>query len=128
MNTEMIVKTVTALVAVCGLVFGIVKFIQVQQIEASKPFLEKKLEWCEEAVEMASSIANAKGDSQDQEQRFWELYWGVMGLVENQDVLKAMVEYGQALETRADLKHKALAIAHACRSEMARDWSPSWAR
>ena len=128
MSAEMTVKAVTVLVAVCGLVFGIVKFIQVQQIEASKPFLEKKLEWCEEAVEMASAVANATGDSSSEEQRFWQLYWGVMGLVENEDVLKAMVDFGEELQTRANLKPKSLAIAHACRSEMARDWSPSWAR
>jgi hypothetical protein len=51
-----------------------------------------------------------------------------MGLVENEDVLKAMVAFGQELQARGDLKRKSLAIAHACRSEMAKDWSPSWAR
>lgn len=128
MTAEMTLKATTGIVAVCGLIFGIVKFVQIQQIEASKPYLERKLEWCEEAVEMASSIANAKGQSGPEEQRFWELYWGVMGLVENEEVTKAMVAFGDELESNRQLKHKALAIAHACRLEMARDWSSSWAR
>lgn len=128
MSTETILKTVTALVAVCGLIFAVLKFMHIQQIEASRPYLEKKLEWCEEAVEIASSIANAKGHADAEEQRFWQLYWGVMGLVENQAVTDAMVDFGGQLQTGGDLKHKALAIAHACRNELANDWSSSWAR
>lgn len=128
MSAEMILKATTAIVAACGLVFGIVKFIQIQEIEASKPYLEKKLEWCEEAVEMASSIANAKGGSEHEERRFWELYWGVMGLVENQEVTNAMVAFGKELQSNRDLKERALALAHACRFEMAKNWSSSWAR
>jgi hypothetical protein len=128
MTAEMALKATTGIVAVCGLIFGIVKFMQIQQIEASKPYLERKLEWCEEAVEMASSIANAKGQSEAEEQRFWELYWGVMGLVENEEVTKAMVAFGDELKSNRKLKGKALAIAHACRLEMSRDWSSSWAR
>lgn len=128
MSAEMALKATTGIVAVCGLVFGIVKFMQIQQIEASRPYLEKKLEWCEEAVEMASSVANAKDGADAEEQRFWELYWGVMGLVENEQVTKAMVEFGDELQANRNLKAKALAIAHACRLEMSRDWSSSWAR
>ena len=128
MSTETMLKTVTALVAVCGLIFGVVKFMHILQIEASKPYLEKKLEWCEEAVEMASSIANAGNRAAAEEQRFWQLYWGVMGLVENQAVTDAMVDFGNELQKGGNLKQKALAIAHACRNELANDWSPSWAR
>jgi len=128
MSAETALKITTGIVAVGGLVFGIVKFMHIQQIEASKPYLEKKLEWCEEAVEMASSIANAKGGADTEEQRFWGLYWGVMGLVENEQVTKAMVEFGNELQSTRKLKGKALAIAHACRQEMAKDWSSSWAR
>lgn len=128
MSTETVLKTLTALVAVCGLIFGVVKFMHIQQIEASRPYLEKKLEWCEEAVEMASSIATAGGRAQAEEQRFWQLYWGVMGLVENQAVTRAMVDFGAGLQSGGNLTEKALAIAHACRTELANDWSSSWAR
>lgn len=53
-----------------------------------------------------------------------------MGMVENQDVIKAMVEFGNGLNTSdtSGDRGRALAIAHACRREMAHDWSPIWAR
>lgn len=110
------------------MVFGIIKFIKVQEIEAAKPYLEKKLVWCEEAVNTASSIANNKGISEEKERHFWELYWGVMGMVEKEEVTQAMVAFGEELKSNRDLKNKALAIAHACRAELANDWSSSWSR
>ena len=128
MISEINLKTISTLVAVCGLVFGVIKYIQVQEIEAAKPYLEKKLAWCEEAVETASSIANNKKLVETDEQRFWELYWGVMGMVEKKDITKAMIEFGKELESNRNLKEKSLAIAHACRSEFANDWSSRWLR
>jgi len=163
MITEINLKTISILVAVFGLIFSVIKFIQVQEIEAAKPYLMKKLAWCEEAVEIASSIATSKNEDEIKEQRFWELYWGVMGMVEKEikeqrfwelywgvmgtvekehirnamiafgDELKLnrnlKIEFGKGLETnRENLEKKSLAIAHACRDELAVDWSPSWAR
>jgi hypothetical protein len=120
---------VTAVVAVVTLLFGIIKFFQIQEMEAKKPYLLKKLEWCTEAVEMASSIANSKDDSKISEQRFWQIYWGVMGLVEHDEIRNAMIDFGNNISSgkQCKLKEKSLAIAHACRKEMANDWSPSWA-
>jgi len=128
MISEINLKTISTLVAICGLIFGVIKFIQIQEIEAAKPYLEKKLAWCEEAVETASSIANSTQMVKANKQRFWELYWGVMGMVEKQDITEAMIEFGKGLESNKNLKKKALAIVHACRSEFANDWSSSWSR
>ncbi len=128
MNYELNLKTISTFVGVVGLVFSVYKFIQIQEIEAAKPYLEKKLAWCEEAVETASSIANSKDETETKEQRFWELYWGVMGMVEKQEITNAMMEFGKELESRSNLTEKALAIAHACRAELTNDWSSSWAR
>lgn len=128
MITEINLKTISTVIAVLGLIFGIVKFIQVQEIEAAKPYLEKKLEWCEEAVKTASSIANSTNASEENDRRFWELYWGVMGMVEKKEVTQAMIDFGDELKANRDLKKKALAIAHACRSELSADWSSSWSR
>jgi hypothetical protein len=128
MSTEVILKAATAIVAVGGLVFTILQFIHVQEMEASRPYLEKKLGWCEEAVETASGIANSDDNSEEKRKRFWEMYWGVMGLVENKQVTEAMVTFGQALQSGGNLRHRSLAIAHACRAEMAKDWSSRWAR
>jgi hypothetical protein len=79
-------------------------------------------------VNTASSIANNKGISEEKERHFWELYWGVMGMVEKEEVTQAMVAFGDELKSNRDLKNKALAIAHACRAELANDWSSSWSR
>ncbi len=128
METEITLKIITAFIAVIGLIFGILKFVHVQEIEASKPFLEKKLEWCIEAVETASSIANAKDSTETGEKRFWELYWGVMGMVENEEITKAMIVFGNELKARQNLQEKSLDLAHACRTEMGNDWSSSWKR
>jgi hypothetical protein len=53
-----------------------------------------------------------------------------MGMVENQDITDAMVAFGNGLKSgAADADTgRALVIAHACRNEMARDWSPAWRR
>ena len=128
MFTETNLKTITTLVAVLGLIFSAVKYIQVQEIEAAKPYLEKKLKWCEEAVETASSLATSKVKSKAKLQRFWELHWGVMGLVEKSELSLAMGAFGFGLKTEAnDLEQRSLRVAHACRAELSKDWSPSWA-
>ncbi len=128
MITEVNIKSISVLVAICGLIFSVVKFIHIQEIEAAKPFLEKKLMWCEQAVETASSIANSKDESPVQWDRFWALYWGVMGLVEKKEIQDAMVDFGHGADENKTLKEKSLALAHACRAELANDWSPSWSR
>ena len=125
-----------------GLLGSAYQFTRNQAVEAARPFLERKLKWCEEAVEVAAGIAVHGRDSVlptaapapaqpvRPVERFWALYGGVMGMVESQDVTDAMVAFGNGLksgEASAD-SSGALAIAHACRNEMARDWSPVWKR
>ena len=133
-------KIIGAALTLVGILAGLYQFSRTQAINAARPFLEKKLKWCEEAVEAGAGIAIHGRDSvlapegaeraSRRVDRFWALYWGVMGMVENQDVIDAMVKFGEGLkgpDTFGD-KGRALAIAHACRREMARDWSPIWAR
>lgn len=126
-------KIVGVVVTVVGLLVGVVQFGHTQAVEASKPYLEKKLKWCEEATETASVIAtHDKGSEPRKEQRFGELYWGVMGLVENQEITNAMISFGDGLKGKLaenkSLKDLSLAIAHACRKELSKDWSPIWSR
>ncbi len=132
-NIERRVKIIGVIVTVAGLLFGIVQFVRTQAVEAAKPYLEKKLEWCEEATETAASIATrARASVPLKVERFWELYWGVMGLVEDEKVTGAMIDFGEGLGGKGleekTLKDLSLAIAHACRHEMAKDWSPIWSR
>jgi hypothetical protein len=133
-------KIIGAALTLIGILAGLYQFSRTQAINAARPFLEKKLKWCEEAVETGAGIAIYGRDSAlDPEgvgtvsrrvDRFWTLYWGIMGMVENQDVTDAMVKFGDGLKTSdtSGDKGRALTIAHACRREMAHDWSPIWAR
>ena len=122
-----------------GLLAGAYQFTRNQAVEAARPFLERKLKWCEEVVEVASGIAIYGRASSlpavpplpptPRVQRFWSMYWGVMGMVESDSVTNAMIEFGKGLAAdSASDRTNSLAIAHACRAEMARDWSPVWSR
>lgn len=128
---DSVVRIIGAAITVLVFLFGLVQYFHTQQIEASKPFLQRKLQWCEEATETAAAIARGKAQS-GKEERFWQMYWGVMGMVENRSVGAAMVAFGDALKsgtTNQDvLSSLSLRIAHACRGEMADDWSSIWKR
>lgn len=135
MTVETTIKAIGVTVATAGLLFGIIEFVRVQEIEAQKPYLERKLAWCEEAVETAARIANAQPLDPKDVTRFWQMYWGVMGLIEKQSITVAMVDYGTTLRTITGeagsnnaLRRKSLNLAHACRKELSHEWSPSWSR
>lgn len=125
-------KVVGSVLAAGSLFLGAAQFIRNQTVEAAKPYLQSKLKWCEEAVETASLIATSDPVAPAAKTaRFWQLYWGVMGLVENEQVTQAMIGFGNALTAKESpdiLKGRSIALAHACRSEMADSWSPVWKR
>jgi hypothetical protein len=127
-------KVLGSAVALAGLLLTGLQFTRNQSVEAAKPFLEKKLRWCEEAVETASFIATAEAGAKDtpaKTRRFRQLYWGVMGMVENQQITDAMMAFGDKLdakESSSGLQVGAIRLAHACRQEMADSWSPVWRR
>ena len=50
-------------ITLVGLLAGTYQFTRNQAIEAARPFLERKLKWCEEAVEVAAGIAVHGRDS-----------------------------------------------------------------
>ena len=53
-------------------------------------------QWCEGAVKAAAFIATSgvAAPTAAKTLRFWQLFWGVMGLVENQQVTDAMAAFG----------------------------------
>lgn len=127
-------KVVGSVAALGGLLLAGAQFTRNQTVEAAKPYLEKKLKWCEEAVETAAVIATSEAGAKTvaaKTLRFWQLYWGVMGLVENQQVTDAMMAFGDKLhakESSSSLQGASIRLAHACRQEMADSWSPIWRR
>jgi len=161
MITELNLKTITAAIGVVSLLFAVYKFYQVQAIEAAKPYLEKKLELCEKVVESAALIAISEEPPKESVQEFWVKYYGALVMVEKNDVERAMVNFGKALDLKMKssnviassskvdqkgnsedvaplhhlkgnatpektLKNLSMDIAMACRTELSKDWSPSW--
>ncbi|MDO8476087.1 MAG: hypothetical protein Q7W02_07790 [Candidatus Rokubacteria bacterium] len=127
-------KVVGSVAALGGLLLAGAQFVVNHSVEAAKPYLERKLKLCEEAVVTAAFIATADAGAAAAEAKtlqFWQLYWGVMGLVANQKVTHAMVAFGaklRAKESSSSLQVGVLELASACRQEMAASWSPIWRR
>jgi hypothetical protein len=128
MTLTKIATAVGVVVTVATLLFSLLQFLSTQALEAEKPFLTKKLEWCEEAKKTAAKIAvRTKGSVDEDIARFKELYWGVMGMVEGGDVTAAMIAFKKAIDLNGQGNGSlALDIAHACRRELASEWSPIW--
>jgi hypothetical protein len=111
-----------------------VRSAETRRIEASKPFLEKQLKLFTEATSVTAKIATS--DNQDEintaRKRFFELYWGELGLVERGDVAGAMIAFKEALDAgkpQLVLQPVALRLAHACRVELAAAWeTDAWKR
>jgi hypothetical protein len=95
-----------------------------RKIEASKVYLDRQLKLFEEATSVASRLAIAKPDERKPEDvaRFWQLYWGELGMVEKGGVASAMAAYGHVLDSSPDgpsgsrLGAAAIGIAHAART------------
>jgi len=96
--------------------------------DATKPFLEKQLLFYSEATAVASRIATLSDgvDRKKNIQRFWELYWGELAMVESKDVESAMVNLGRALienpSDRGSLEQLSLRLADSCRHSLAKSW------
>jgi hypothetical protein len=98
------------------------RYAESRRIEATKPFLEMQLELYTEAARLTSRIANS-GD-QGAIGRFWELYYGELALVENNDVARAMVDFGKALKAgeKGRLEGLSLALTRSMRKSLAKSW------
>jgi len=107
--------------------------------ESQKPFLERQLVFYFEAAK-ATGALSTRGP-QDQEwasarKRFWELYWGELGVVESPQVASGMVAFGQTLKelekcvddrkTCDDLQRPltgaSIALAHNIRESIQAGW------
>lgn len=131
-----------ALTGLAGLIFTIIQFLAVWAIEAKKPYLEKKLAWCEETVQTTVRITTSKKPSQTDIDRFWQMYSGVMCLIENKSIKGAMIDFDEGLKSLPSmeastedrkthllkLQKKSRALAYACRKELSVEWSTSCAR
>lgn len=104
-----------------------------QQQTNRRPFLQKQLDLCFEATDVASRLATETNPTEWEKSRFdfWRLYWGILGIVEDQAVAIAMVNLGNTVPLTpvaspelpmTSLKSQALALAHAARDLMRKSW------
>ena len=69
-------------------------------LEAQRPFLEKQLALYFEAAQVAGKLVTLKpGNAEwdNNENRFWQLYWSELSMVESPAVEVAMVKVGERL-------------------------------
>jgi hypothetical protein len=137
MFMERIVKSIAALVAVGGFAWGIWSYFDQQEqaketrrIEATMPFLQLQLSLYTEATRLTAFIATVGEDTDtaSERERFWQLYWGELALVEDIKVEAAMKRYGQCLGDdcpKNELQRLAIGLAHACRDSLSESWGVS---
>ena len=107
---------------------------ETRRIEATRPYLDKQLALYTEATKVTAIIATSHDHKEVERasKRFRELYWGELGLVERDNVARAMVSFREALDAnrkQEDLAPLALTLAHACRDELALSWgTEAWKR
>lgn len=139
---DLIVKGGSAVAAIGTLMVSAVVYLAQRsdsirdfQRETQRPFLEAQFELYGEAVAIASRLARAAGrDHQwkkDDLDRFWELYWGSLAMVEDAHVEGAMVIFGRSLKDNIDrrstdcaakINNASLALAHAARESLEEHW------
>jgi hypothetical protein len=133
-NAEMVIKWIGVLIALGGFLWGVTNFMltariqaEARRLEARKVFLDRQLKLYTEATQVAATMATTTDAEKlaKAEERFWELYWGELSMVENRAVEGAMVGIRNCLAsncTQADLQQKALALAKACRDSLNQSW------
>ena len=127
MALERNLKLIGALVAICGLLFGVWKYFQDLEISSKKPYLEKQIALYFDATSAVATLASSNDAARitDAEERFWTLYLGSLVMVEDSSVEGVMVEIGNCLRrdcSQDDLKPLSLKLAKACRTSLGDSW------
>ena len=125
-------KSVFGLFGVLAMAFWTVaQYTTSVSFEAKRPFLIKQLELCFEASRTVATLAVTDDAlSWDKARiRFWELYWGELAIVEDDEVAAAMVEFAPNLEGKiganlpiTDLAPEAIKFSHECRALIKKSW------
>jgi len=138
---ESALKLLSPLLAVAAFFWGIYTYrdnaretAETRRIEATLPYLNKQLELYTEAALNTAIIATSSDGAATEKatNRFRELYWGELALVERGEVASAMFSFREALDAKKGqdaLAPLALKVAHACRTELAISWgADAWKR
>jgi hypothetical protein len=141
----------TTLIAVAGLVIGQFQNLQQQkeraraldierekeralrEQESKKPFWQKQVDLYFDASNAVSTLINSTDavKRQQAEDRFWQLFYGELVIVEDQNVERAMIDISSYLiqcrqsPPRCEdykLKNLALALSSSCRQSIGESW------
>jgi hypothetical protein len=152
-KVEKYIPVITALIAVAGFWFGVYQYSyrvnndqkqrnETKELELRKPFWEKQLQLYFSASEAAATIATSqkREERAAAEAKFWVLYWGPLGIVEDAGMTKpedavieqAMVNFGNCLSgvekcNASELKQRSLLLAHKCRESVGKSWEVKFA-
>lgn len=131
---------ITALGLIAGGIYTIVEYFDSKEkdrtalsmqianatLAAKQSFHDKHLSLCIDATGASATLATSQDPAKKKmaEDEFWRLYWGPLAVVEENEVARAMVAFGACLKGNCSKDKESLAIdiAHACRTEVSRDF------
>ena len=133
---EAILKVLTFAALLIGGGWTLYTYFQTRQqeaktaeIEAKKPFEEERLKFCEWGTTYTSVIVSSDDATAvtNNTKAFWQLYYGLAAMGEDQEVIESMTKFGRCLKNQnncsAPLKQLSLNLAHDCRESIARNWN-----
>jgi hypothetical protein len=99
-NWDLIIKMVSALVAAAGVSFGIYQYYHHKNQERELALRNLQLQLYVKATSIASKFTQAttQQDAEETRKQFWEIYYGELSIVEDENVKQAMMNFGGALK------------------------------
>jgi len=127
----------TVSVALLTMIIGIYQYASKKDEDFKKVIWEERKKLYMELLDYTSKIAIA-GDFNSEDcvanrKEFWSMYWGRLCVMEDKEVLAAIINYGDKLEqveqVKVDLEHSDLEnlsylLAEACRNSLIKTWQP----
>ena len=99
-NWDLVIKIVSALVAIAGTVFGVYQYYHHKDQERVLALRNRQLELYFKATNIASKFSQTSTpqDAEEVRKQFWEIYYGELSVVEDENVKQAMMNFGGALK------------------------------
>jgi hypothetical protein len=137
---DLVVKGLTVLLAVIGGSIGMWKYFDTSKKEFRRPYWERQLSLYFEVTTAAATLASIDsgkiGAANREElraqalEKFWQLYYGPLEIVTDEQVTKSIMEFKKCLIERQaghltprDLEIQSLELARACRSSIGESWN-----
>ncbi|MCD0470735.1 hypothetical protein [Flavobacterium sp. JAS] len=138
-NSEMfklVGNTISTLSIIIGITLSVLNFriakekeAESRKIEAAKPFLELRQKLYLEALTNASILASQDFHTEEEvrkaKQRFAELYWGELSLIEEKNIEKAMIQVADSMNLNDSIspsKRATYNLAHSMRESLVNSW------